>query len=85
MLLFNGEAERSDFVRKLTNYLETNGLSLNVSDMTERSLLKRAVTKEQRKQILETFFRHLFAQVCTKPAHGCGEHSGKWRPAIYIN
>ncbi|CAM4526679.1 dual oxidase 2 [Lepidochelys kempii] len=63
VLLFNGEAERSDFVRKLTNYLETNGLSLNMSDMTERSLLKRAVTKEQRKQILETFFRHLFAQV----------------------
>uniref|UniRef100_A0A8C3RPS0 NAD(P)H oxidase (H2O2-forming) n=1 Tax=Chelydra serpentina TaxID=8475 RepID=A0A8C3RPS0_CHESE len=63
VLLFNGEAERSDFVRMLTNYLETNGLSLNVSDMTERSLLKRAVTKEQRKQILETFFRHLYAQV----------------------
>uniref|UniRef100_A0A8C4Y957 NAD(P)H oxidase (H2O2-forming) n=1 Tax=Gopherus evgoodei TaxID=1825980 RepID=A0A8C4Y957_9SAUR len=63
VLIFNGEAERSDFVRKLTDYLERNGLSLNVSDLTERSLLKRAVTKEQRKQILETFFRHLFAQV----------------------
>uniref|UniRef100_A0A674JTR4 NAD(P)H oxidase (H2O2-forming) n=1 Tax=Terrapene triunguis TaxID=2587831 RepID=A0A674JTR4_9SAUR len=63
VLLFNGEAERSDFVRKLTDYLERNGLSLNMSDLTERSLLKRAVTKEQRKQILETFFRHLFAQV----------------------
>uniref|UniRef100_A0A8C8SKZ3 NAD(P)H oxidase (H2O2-forming) n=1 Tax=Pelusios castaneus TaxID=367368 RepID=A0A8C8SKZ3_9SAUR len=63
VLLFNGEADRSDFVRKLTNYLETNGLSLSMSDMTERTLLKRAVTKERRKQILETFFRHLFAQV----------------------
>ncbi|XP_074862479.1 dual oxidase 2-like [Carettochelys insculpta] len=63
VLLFNGEAERSVFIRKLSDYVERNGLSLNVSVMTERSLLKRAVTKEQRKQILETFFRHLFAQV----------------------
>uniref|UniRef100_K7GB35 NAD(P)H oxidase (H2O2-forming) n=1 Tax=Pelodiscus sinensis TaxID=13735 RepID=K7GB35_PELSI len=63
VLLFDGEAERSDFIHKLTDYLERSGLFLSVADMTEQSLLKRAVTKEQRKRILETFFRHLFAQV----------------------
>lgn len=64
MLLFSEEAERSNFVGKLQNYLEESGLDLHMSETKEQNLMKRAVTQEQRKQILETFFRHLFAQVC---------------------
>lgn len=64
VLLFNQEAERSNFIGKLRGYLEQSGLDLHMSEMKEQSLMKRAVTQEQRKQILETFFRHLFAQVC---------------------
>lgn len=64
MLLFNEEAERSNFMGKLQEYLRKSCLDLLVSETKEQSLLKRAVTQEQRKQILETFFRHLFAQVC---------------------
>lgn len=64
VLLFSEEAERSNFIGKLQSYLEESGLDLHMSEMKEQSLMKRAVTQEQRKQILETFFRHLFAQVC---------------------
>ncbi|XP_042741637.1 dual oxidase 2 [Lagopus leucura] len=63
VLLFSEEAERSSFLGKLQDYLKTSCLELHVSEMKEQSLLKRAVTQEQRKQILETFFRHLFAQM----------------------
>lgn len=64
VLLFSEEAERSIFVKKLRDYLKESGFDLHLSEMKEQSLMKRAVTQEQRKQILETFFRHLFAQVC---------------------
>uniref|UniRef100_A0A8C9F197 NAD(P)H oxidase (H2O2-forming) n=1 Tax=Pavo cristatus TaxID=9049 RepID=A0A8C9F197_PAVCR len=63
VLFFSDEAERSSFFGKLQDYLKTSCLELHVSEMKEQSLLKRAVTQEQRKQILETFFRHLFAQM----------------------
>lgn len=36
-----------------------------VTEMSEKELLKEAVTKEQRAQIVETFFRHAFAKVGT--------------------
>ncbi|OWK58826.1 Dual oxidase 2 [Lonchura striata] len=63
VLLFNEEAERSIFLGKLGDYLKESRFDLHLSEMKEQSLMKRAVTQEQRKQILETFFRHLFAQV----------------------
>lgn len=63
VLLFSEEAERSSFIVKLRGYLKETNLDLYVSEMKEQSLMKRAVTQEQRKQLLETFFRHLFAQV----------------------
>lgn len=63
VLLFSEEAERSIFVGKLGDCLKESRFDLHLSEMKEQSLMKRAVTQEQRKQILETFFRHLFAQV----------------------
>nr|XP_014343689.1 PREDICTED: dual oxidase 1-like [Latimeria chalumnae] len=63
VLIFDGEYERSDFVRHLQQYLEENGLTLQAYEMKEQMLLKEAVTKQQRGQILDTFFRHLFAQL----------------------
>ncbi|NXG07616.1 DUOX2 oxidase, partial [Sakesphorus luctuosus] len=73
VLLFCEEAERSSFVRKLQNYLNESGLDLHLSEMKEQSLMKWAVTQEQRKQILETFFRHLFAQVLEIDRSDAGE------------
>ncbi|XP_061205838.1 dual oxidase 2 isoform X4 [Neopsephotus bourkii] len=73
VLLFSAEAERSNFIGKLQGYLKESGLELHVSEMKEQSLMKRAVTQEQRKQTLETFFRHLFAQVLEINRSDAGE------------
>ncbi|NXV67641.1 DUOX2 oxidase, partial [Molothrus ater] len=75
VLLFNGEAERNIFVGKLRDYLKESRFDLHLSEMKEQSLMKRAVTQEQRKQILETFFRHLFAQVLEIDRSDAGELS----------
>ncbi|NXO94061.1 DUOX2 oxidase, partial [Certhia brachydactyla] len=73
VLLFSEEAERTSFVRKLGDYLKESRFDLHLSEMKEKSLMKRAVTQEQRKQILETFFRHLFAQVLEINRSDAGE------------
>ncbi|NXX85670.1 DUOX2 oxidase, partial [Urocolius indicus] len=73
VLLFSEEVERSNFIGKLQGYLEESGLDLHVSEMKEKSLMKWAVTQEQRKQILETFFRHLFAQMLEIDRFDAGE------------
>uniref|UniRef100_A0A8C0EQK6 NAD(P)H oxidase (H2O2-forming) n=1 Tax=Bubo bubo TaxID=30461 RepID=A0A8C0EQK6_BUBBB len=73
VLLFSEEAERSSFIGKLRGYLEESSLDLHISEMKEQSLMKWAVTQEQRKQILETFFRHLFAQVLEIDRSNAGE------------
>ncbi|NXR56249.1 DUOX2 oxidase, partial [Hippolais icterina] len=75
VLLFSEEAERSIFVGKLGDYLRESRFDLHLSEMKEQSLMKRAVTQEQRKQILETFFRHLFAQVLEIDRSDAGELS----------
>ncbi|XP_030043766.1 dual oxidase 1 isoform X2 [Microcaecilia unicolor] len=63
VLFFNGEEDRSSFIRNLKVFFERNDLALNLSEMKEQELLKKAVTKQQRSQILETFFRHSLSQV----------------------
>ncbi|XP_010004248.1 PREDICTED: dual oxidase 2 [Chaetura pelagica] len=73
VLLFSREVERSNFIGKLRGYLEENGLDLHLSEIKEQTLMKWAVTQEQRKQILETFFRHLFAQVLEIDKSNAGE------------
>ncbi|XP_029442670.1 LOW QUALITY PROTEIN: dual oxidase 1-like, partial [Rhinatrema bivittatum] len=69
VLFFDGEEERNSFIQKL-HKIE---LALNMSEMTEKALLKQAVTKKQRSQILETFFRHSFAQVLDIERSDAGE------------
>ncbi|XP_069621906.1 dual oxidase 1 isoform X1 [Ranitomeya imitator] len=59
VLYFYNEEECTIFI----NQLQENGFSIKESKMDEESLLNEAVTKIQRSQILETFFRHSFAQV----------------------
>ncbi|NWU65295.1 DUOX2 oxidase, partial [Pterocles burchelli] len=73
VLLFSDQAERSNFIVKLRGYLEESDLDLHMSEMNEQSLMRCAVTREQRKQILETFFRHLFAQVLEIDKSDAGE------------
>ncbi|XP_054858275.1 dual oxidase 2 [Eublepharis macularius] len=75
VLMFSGEAECRDFLGHLKTYLERSRLTLHMSEMKEQELLKKAVTKEQRKHILEIFFRHLFAQVLDIDRLDAGELS----------
>ncbi|XP_075386791.1 dual oxidase 1 [Tenrec ecaudatus] len=62
-LLFNLEEERQALVENLREALKENGLSFQEWELREQELMRVAVTKEQRKHLLETFFRHLFSQV----------------------
>nr|XP_033776119.1 dual oxidase 1-like [Geotrypetes seraphini] len=73
VLLFNGEEERNCFMLKLIQ-IELNP---NMSEMTEQALKKQAVTKKQRSQILETFFRHSFAQVLDIDRSDAGDFTGE--------
>lgn len=65
MLFFEDTVQRSKFVDQLQSDLKEMTLCLTIKQMSEKELLKEAVTKEQRAQIVETFFRHAFAKVNT--------------------
>ncbi|XP_068000299.1 dual oxidase 2 isoform X2 [Melanerpes formicivorus] len=73
VLFFSQEAERSIFLGKLQGCLQGSSRELHLSQMKEQSLLRLAVTQQQRKQLLETFFRHLFAQVLDINRSDAGE------------
>ncbi|XP_053129203.1 dual oxidase 2-like isoform X1 [Hemicordylus capensis] len=75
VLKFNSEFECREFLGHLKTYLEKYQLSLRVSEMKEQQLLKKAVTKQQRKDILEIFFRHSFAKVLDIDRLDAGELS----------
>ncbi|CAO2579083.1 Dual oxidase 2 [Lemmus lemmus] len=63
VLLFNSEEERSVFVQQLQDLCINWAPDLCMTEMEEKELLRKAVTKQQRAGILEIFFRQLFAQV----------------------
>nr|XP_006628861.1 PREDICTED: dual oxidase 2-like [Lepisosteus oculatus] len=63
VLFFDDESQRTDFVGKLHTFLQQSQLGLNVTEMREQDLLRQAVTKQQRDQILDVFFRHAFARI----------------------
>uniref|UniRef100_A0A4X1VGQ6 NAD(P)H oxidase (H2O2-forming) n=1 Tax=Sus scrofa TaxID=9823 RepID=A0A4X1VGQ6_PIG len=63
VLLFNSEDERGAFVQHLQGFCASCALGLDIDEMGESELFRKAVTKQQRGRILEIFFRHLFAQV----------------------
>ncbi|XP_054420993.1 dual oxidase 2 [Pteronotus mesoamericanus] len=63
VLQFNSEEERGTFVQHLRDFCVRWTLGLNMTEMGENELFRKAVTKQQRGRILEVFFRHLFAQV----------------------
>lgn len=44
--------------------LKESGLRFQEWEPREQELMRAAVAREQRSHLLETFFRHLFSQVC---------------------
>lgn len=63
VLLFNSEEERGVFVQQLQDLCISWAPGLRMTEMDEKELFRKAVTKQQRAGILEIFFRQLFAQV----------------------
>lgn len=63
VLLFSSEEERGVFVQQLQDLCISWAPGLRVTEMDEKELFRKAVTKQQRAGILEIFFRQLFAQV----------------------
>uniref|UniRef100_H0V9S6 NAD(P)H oxidase (H2O2-forming) n=1 Tax=Cavia porcellus TaxID=10141 RepID=H0V9S6_CAVPO len=63
VLLFTTEEERQALVGNLRAALKESGLTFQEWELREQELLRAAVTREQRSQLLGTFFRHLFSQV----------------------
>lgn len=61
VLFFHDETMRSSFIKHLCPESEVQ--KFRVKELKERVLLKEALTKEQRAQIVETFIRHAFSQV----------------------
>ena len=59
------EEERQALVENVRGALKENGLSFQEWELREQELMRAAVTRQQRGHLLETFFRHLFSQVCT--------------------
>ncbi|KAI4872124.1 hypothetical protein NFI96_031066 [Prochilodus magdalenae] len=63
VLFFENDVQRTEFVGRLQSDLGEMTQCLTVTEMSEKQLLNEAVTKEQRAQIVETFFRQAFAKV----------------------
>ncbi|XP_048472995.1 dual oxidase 1-like [Rhincodon typus] len=63
VLMFSGEEDRAAFMVDLKAHLQKDGINPLIHEVKEQTLLKEAVTKQQRIKILDTFFRRVFAQV----------------------
>ncbi|XP_066525511.1 dual oxidase 1 [Hoplias malabaricus] len=74
VLLFENDAQRSEFIGLLRSKVMSQ--CLTVTEISEKELLREAVTKEQRAQIVETFFRQAFAKVLDIDRSDAGDLSG---------
>lgn len=87
VLLFNVEEERQALVENVRGALKENGLSFQEWELREQELMRAAVTRQQRGHLLETFFRHLFSQVCTWDqiwcVHTCVHVHLWWHPFLH--
>lgn len=63
MLFFDDESKRAEFVKHLRLGVTGIAQEIRVKEMREEELLKEALTREQRAQIVETFIRHAFSKV----------------------
>lgn len=73
MLFFDEESKRMELVRQLRPEVTDVRPEVRVREMREKGLLKEALTRQQRAQIVETFIRHAFSKV--QSPSGCLCHS----------
>ncbi|XP_063053867.1 dual oxidase 2 [Engraulis encrasicolus] len=80
VLMFEGEAQREEFVVHLKATVEKmeggEEERVSVRRCREKEVLKEAVSRSQRQQIVETFIRHAFAQVLDIERRDAGSLAG---------
>lgn len=76
VLFFDDESKRAAFIKHLHAVVTDIGQEFKVKEMREKELLKEALTKEQRAQIVETFIRHAFSKVLEIEKCDAGDMSG---------
>ncbi|KAM9854893.1 dual oxidase 1 [Aulostomus maculatus] len=76
VLFFDDESKRTAFVRHLRPEVTDIGLEIRLKEMREKELLREALTREQRAQIVETFIRHAFSKVLEIEKCDAGDMSG---------
>uniref|UniRef100_A0A3Q3FHW2 NAD(P)H oxidase (H2O2-forming) n=1 Tax=Labrus bergylta TaxID=56723 RepID=A0A3Q3FHW2_9LABR len=76
VLFFDDESKRAAFVKHLHPGVTDIRQEIRVKEMKEEELLKEALTREQRAQIVETFIRHAFSQVLEIEKSDAGDMSG---------
>lgn len=72
LLFFDDEVKRTAFFKCLHPGVTNIEQEIRVKEMREKDLLREALTREQRAQIVETFIRHAFSKVPS--ASGCLSH-----------
>ncbi|XP_038562804.1 dual oxidase 1 isoform X2 [Micropterus salmoides] len=75
-LFFDDESKRAAFVMHLHSGVTDTGQEIRVKEIREVELLKEALTKEQRAQIVETFIRHALSKVLEIEKRDAGDMSG---------
>uniref|UniRef100_A0A3Q3KNH6 NAD(P)H oxidase (H2O2-forming) n=1 Tax=Mastacembelus armatus TaxID=205130 RepID=A0A3Q3KNH6_9TELE len=76
VLFFDDESKRTAFVKHLHPKVTDVSQEIRVKQMREKELLKEALTREQRAQIVETFIRHAFSKVLEIQRCDAGDMSG---------
>ncbi|KAG8012730.1 Dual oxidase 1 [Nibea albiflora] len=76
VLFFDDESKRAAFVKHLRLGVTDIAQEIRVKEMREDKLLKEALTREQRAQIVETFIRHAFSKVLEIEKCDAGDMSG---------
>ncbi|XP_037539498.1 dual oxidase 1 [Nematolebias whitei] len=76
VLFFDDVSKRSEFIRHLRLEVAEIRQEIRVKEMSEKELLKEALTKQERAQIVETFIRHAFSKVLEIEKCDAGDMSG---------
>ncbi|XP_070828301.1 dual oxidase 1 [Chaetodon trifascialis] len=76
VLFFDDESKRAAFVKHLRQGVTDITQEIRVKEMREEELLKEALTREQRAQIVETFIRHAFSKVLEIEKCDAGDMNG---------
>ncbi|KAK0139023.1 Dual oxidase 2 [Merluccius polli] len=76
VLFFEDENKRAELVKQLCPAAEEIGWQVRTRQLREKDLLREALTREQRAQIVETFIRHAFSEVLEIEKRDAGDMSG---------